>query len=141
MNIKPVVVLIVIIFIAAMAATAQDTSSSLDAPMVLSDTQGYDFSSYMRELTNRVRYNWYALIPGVAVRGEKGRVIVVFTIFRNGTVQNLHVVASSKVEVLDRAATAAIKASDPFAALPADFKGEHIDLQLSFLYNIKSENQ
>jgi outer membrane biosynthesis protein TonB len=47
---------------------------------------------------------------------------------------------SSKVQALDRAAKDAIEASDPFAALPADFKGDHLSVQLSFLYNIKPEN-
>jgi TonB family protein len=141
MNIRLVLVFIVVVFFASFTAIAQDTSSSLDAPTVLSDTQGYDFSSYMRELTNRVRYNWYALIPDVAVRGEKGKVVVIFTIIRNGKVQDLRLVASSNVQPLDRAATGAIQVSDPFSPLPSDFKGERIILQLTFLYNIKSEKQ
>src|SRR5262249_33877052 len=113
---------------------------SIEPPTILSDTLGYDFVRYIGLLMNRLRYNWYSLIPEAAHRGAKGKVIVIFTIIRNGTVQNLRMVASSKVEILDRAATAAIKASDPFAPLPADFKGEYIDLQLDFLYNIKSKN-
>ena len=139
MKIKPVV-LIVVVFIAVSAATAQDTSYSIEPPTILSNSLGYDFARYIGPLMNRVRYNWYMMIPEVARRGEKGRVVVIFTIIRNGTVQNLRVVASSKVEVLDRAATAAIKASDPFAPLPADSKGEYLDLQLDFLYNIKANN-
>ena len=140
MNIRSALVLIVIVFVAVSAATAQDTSFSIEPPTILSDTLGYDFVRYIGAMMNRLRYNWYMMIPEMARRGEKGRVIVIFTIIRNGTVQNLRVVASSKVEVLDRAATAAIKASDPFAPLPADFKGDHIDLQLDFLYNIMSKN-
>src|SRR5262245_29170464 len=136
MNIKPVVVLMAVVSIAGSAATAQDTSSSMDAPVILSDTHGYDFSRYMGELTKRVRYNWYAIMPEVARQGEKGRVVVTFTIVQDGKIQDLRLVASSNVQALDRAAAAAIKLSDPFARLPSDFKGDHIMLQFSFLYNI-----
>jgi len=140
MKIKPIV-LIVVVFIAVSAATAQDTSYSIEPPTILSNSLGYDFARYIGPLMNRVRYNWYMMIPEVARRGEKGKVSVIFTIIRDGKVQDLRLVLSSKVQALDRAATAAIEASNPFAALPSDFKGEHIDLQLTFLYNIKSENQ
>ena len=141
MNIRPTLVLIVIVFVAVSAATAQDKSFSVEPPTLFSDSHGYDFVPYIRALMNRVRYNWYMMIPEVARRGEKGKVSVIFTIIRDGKVQDLRLVLSSKVQALDRAATAAIEASNPFAALPSDFKGEHIDLQLTFLYNIKSENQ
>ena len=141
MNIRPTLVLIVIVFVAVSAATAQDKSFSVEPPTLLSDSLGYDFARYIGALMNRVRYNWYMMIPEVARRGEKGKVSVIFTIIRDGKVQDLRLVLSSKVQALDRAATAAIEASNPFAALPSDFKGDHIDLQLSFLYNIKSENQ
>jgi len=140
MNIKPVVVLIAVVVIAVSPAIAQDASYSIDIPTILSDTLGYDFARYIGPLMNRVRYHWYMMIPEEARRGEKGKVVVIFTIVGNGAIQNLHVVVSSKVEELDRAATAAIKASDPFAPLPADFKGAHIDIELDFLYNIKSKN-
>ena len=140
MNIKPVVVLIVIVFVAVATATAQDKSFSIEPLTLLSDSLGYDFARYIGALMNRVRYNWYMMIPEEARRGEKGKVFVIFTITRDGKVQDLRLV-STKVRALDRAATAAIEASNPFAALPSDFKADHIDLQLSFLYNLKSENQ
>jgi len=141
MNLRPVVVLIFIVFVAVGAATAQDKSFSTELPILLSDPHGYDFGRYIGAMMNRVRDNWYMMIPEEARRGEKGRVVVTFTIIRDGKVQGLRLAASSKVQALDRAATAAIEASNPFAALPSDFKGDHIDLALGFLYNIKSENQ
>jgi len=138
MNIKPVV-LIAVVLIAVSAATAQDTSASTDTA-VLSDTHGYDISRYMEELTNRVRYNWYSIMPDVA-RREKGKVVVHFMIIRDGKVQDLRLVASSNVQPLDRAATGAIQLSSPFSPFPPDFKGEHLLLQFSFFYNMKSEKQ
>jgi outer membrane biosynthesis protein TonB len=37
---------------------------------------------------------------------------------------------------LDRAAVAGISASNPFPPLPAEFRGEQIRLQFTFLYNV-----
>jgi hypothetical protein len=65
------VVLIVTVFVALSTATAQDKSFSIEPPTLLSDTHGYDFGSYIRALMNRVRNNWYMMIPDVARRGTR----------------------------------------------------------------------
>jgi TonB family protein len=95
----------------------------------------------MMGVITRVRQNWYTLIPESARKGEKGRVYVTFTIIRTGKVQDLRILASSRNAVLDRAAYGAISSSDPFAALPSDFKGERLVLQFKFSYNEKSQEK
>jgi TonB family protein len=114
-----------------------DPNFSTEEPTILSDTRGYDFGPYMNQVINRVRYNWYSLIPEIARLGRKGRVVIIFTITANGTVDNPHIVANSGLEPLDRAAFGSITASNPFARLPAGFDGDHLDLQFTFLYNIR----
>jgi TonB family protein len=110
---------------------------STEEPTILSDTKGYDFGPYMNQVVNRVRYNWYSLIPEIARLGKKGRVVIIFTITGNGNIDNPHIVANSGTEPLDRAAFGAITQSNPFAKLPAGFSGDHLDLQFTFLYNIR----
>src|SRR5262245_19179336 len=117
----------------AITASAQD--SSTDIPTILSDTKGYDFGPYIHNVLTRVRQNWYALVPEVVLKGQKGRAVVVFTIVRDGKAQDLRLVASAGHQALDRAATGAIETSSPFAPLPTEFKGDRIVLQLPFLYN------
>jgi TonB family protein len=124
-----------ILALAMSASSAPVQDSSIDVPTILSDTQGYDFARYMTALITRVRYNWYSIMPEVARKGEKGRAVVVFTIVRDGKVQDLRLLASSGNRVLDRAATGAIQISSPFAVLPSEFKGDRITLQLPFEYN------
>jgi TonB family protein len=114
-----------------------DPNFSTEEPTILSDTKGYDFGPYMNQVVNRVRYNWYSLIPEIARLGRKGRVVIIFTITQNGTIENAHIVANSGLEPLDRAAFGSITASNPFAKLPAGFDGDHLDLQFTFLYNIR----
>jgi TonB family protein len=115
----------------------EDPNFSTEEPTILSDTRGYDFGPYMNQVVNRVRYNWYSLIPEIARLGKKGRVVVIFTITQNGTIDNAHIVANSGTEPLDRAAFGSITASNPFAKLPAGFDGDRLVLQFTFLYNIR----
>src|SRR5207237_2568675 len=109
---------------------------SNDGLEILSDTHGYDFGPYVNEAVLRIRKNWYALIPREVRQGAKGRTVVTFTILAAGTVKDLKVTVSSGMESADRAAFGAISASNPFAKLPADFKGDHLDLRLTLSYNM-----
>src|SRR5205085_1425650 len=115
----------------------EDPNFSTEEPTILSDTKGYDFGPYMNQVVNRVRINWYTLIPEVARLGKKGRVIIIFTITKNGTIDDIRLVANSGTEPLDRAAMGSITASNPFARLPAGFDGDRLVLQFTFLYNIR----
>jgi len=114
----------------------EDPNFSTEDPTILSDTRGYDFGPYMNQVVNRVRVNWYTLIPEIARLGKKGRVVIIFTITKNGGIDDIRLVANSGTEPLDRAAMGAITASNPFARLPAGFDGDRLVLQFTFLYNI-----
>jgi len=110
---------------------------STDEPKILSDQRGYDFGPYMNQVVNRVRVNWYSLIPQAArLRQLRGRVVIIFTISNDGTVRDERIVADSGYVPLDRAAEGAILASNPFPRLPDDFDGENLILQFTFLYNM-----
>src|SRR5207244_10151035 len=104
---------------------------------VLCVRRGYDFVDYMNQVVTRVRLNCYALIPEIARLGRKGRVVIIFTITKNGTIDDIRLVANSGTEPLDRAAMGSITASNPFARLPAGFDGDRLVLQFTFLYNIR----
>jgi TonB family protein len=112
-----------------------DFSTSEDAK-ILSDTRGYDFGPYMNQVVNRVRVNWYSLLPEIARLGRRGRVVIVFTITANGSVANLQLVANSGTEPLDRSAIGSINLSNPFPKLPPGFDGDHLTLQFTYLYNM-----
>jgi TonB family protein len=83
-----------------------------------------------------IRRNWYVAMPEVARIGKRGRVTLQFEVLKAGTVARIWLVAGSQSDPLDRAALAAISASNPFQPLPAEFKGPNIRLQIMFLYNI-----
>jgi TonB family protein len=110
---------------------------STEEPTILSDTRGYDFGPYMNQVVNRVRYNWYSLIPEAArFRQLRGRVVIIFTITKTGIVADERIVADSGSLPLDRAALSSILASNPFPPIPDDFDGDSLVLQFTFLYNV-----
>ena len=115
------------------------TPGAIGGAQILTDTMGVDFDPYLRRVIADIRKNWFAVMPEIARLGKRGRVVVVFDIQRDGSVAKLFLVSASGAEPLDRAALAGISASVPFPALPAEFRGPVLRLQVSFLYNVAPE--
>jgi TonB family protein len=118
-------------------SSAQNTQLSANDPIILSDTHGYDFTNYLKLMADQIRAKWYAGMPDAARQGQKGRVVVVFTVLRDGTAPDLRIVAESGTRSLDEAATAAIQSASPFPQLPAAFNDNQIVVQFAFVYNQK----
>jgi TonB family protein len=112
-------------------------------PKILSDTRGVDFTPYLIRLVREVRRNWYAVIPESARWGEQGKVVIVFAIQQDGSVPigQPQIIYSSGRSHLDRPTLAAIRASQPFPPLPAEFTGPNLVLQFTFLYNLPLDYQ
>jgi TonB family protein len=108
---------------------------SVNDPVILSDTHGYNFEKYLDVLAQQVRTKWYSAMPDAAERGERGRVFLIFSVLRDGTSQDLRIVSRSGTESLDQAAAAAVRSATPFSQLPTDFSDNRIIVQLAFLYN------
>lgn len=108
---------------------------------ILTPTEGVDFSDYMNRVVAAVRRNWYAVMPESAMLGDRGRVVLEFTIMKNGSVPDgdpVRIMGSGK-EPLDRAAVSAIRSSNPFEPLPSAFSGPSLRLRFIFLYNLPIE--
>jgi TonB family protein len=95
----------------------------------------------MARVLASVRRNWYAVMPESAQLGDQGRVVLEFSIRRDGSVPDAdpeRLLGSGK-EPLDRAAVSAIRSSNPFDHLPPAFSGPEIRLRFIFLYNLPIE--
>lgn len=105
--------------------------------VILSDTMGVDFGPYLQHALYMIKRHWYDLMPDVARRPimKSGQVVIQFAILKNGRVQALRYARYSGDIALDRAAYGAITASNPFAALPQEFRGQYLELRIKFLYN------
>jgi TonB family protein len=103
---------------------------------ILSDTQGVDFGPYMARVVAAVRRNWYAIIPEEAGPPfyKTGRVIIEFSILKNGSIGGLDIRDGSGSSALDHAAKGGITASNPFPPLPSEYKGSELKLRFYFFY-------
>jgi TonB family protein len=101
-----------------------------------SDPMGVDFRPYLTQILATIRRNWYAVMPESVKLGRHGKVGLLFAITKSGNVSKVTWAFQSGADALDKAAVAAISASNPFPPLPAEFKGERVVLQLNFAYNV-----
>jgi TonB family protein len=101
-----------------------------------SDPMGVDFRPYLTQILATIRRNWYAVMPESVKLGRHGKVGLLFAITKSGNVSKVTWAFQSGADSLDKAAVAAISASNPFPPLPAEFKGDRVVLQLNFAYNV-----
>lgn len=90
-----------------------------------------DFGPYMKELQRRIKMNW-----DPPKGNESKRVVLLFSIARDGRLLNVKVHRSSGLQAADKAAIDAVKLTAPFRPLPPDFKGDSVDIQFTFDYNV-----
>ena len=90
-----------------------------------------DFGPYMRELQRRIKMNW-----DPPKGNESKRVVLLFKIAKDGRLLSCRVHKSSGLPSADQAALKAVELTAPFKPLPPDFKGQNIDIQFTFDYNV-----
>lgn len=90
-----------------------------------------DFGPYMRELQRRIKLNW-----NPPKGNESKRVVLLFKIAKSGRMLSCRVLKSSGLPAADQAALRAVELTAPFRPLPAEFKGQSIDIQFTFDYNV-----
>jgi TonB family protein len=112
-----------------------ENGQSMQLPQLLSDTEGVDFTPYLRQILQTVRRNWQTVIPESVRLGRRGRVSIVLSIDRNGKIVKLVYGEQSGTNSLDEAAVAGVSMSQPFPPLPPEFKGAKIVVQFNFAYN------
>ena len=90
-----------------------------------------DFGPYMRDLQRRIKMNW-----DPPKGNESKRVVLLFRIAKNGRLLSIRVFKSSGLPNSDKAALNAVELTAPFRPLPAGFRGNSIDIQFTFDYNV-----
>ncbi len=95
---------------------------------------GSRYSWYVEGVQRRVSGNWLesTVNPGLAYAP---RVIVNFTILRDGTITNIQVTQSSNDSSVDTSAIRAIQASSPLQSLPPEYSGSAVNVTFWFDYH------
>jgi TonB family protein len=101
----------------------------------LSFGEGGDFGErygwYVASVRNRISGNWLlsTISPSILTAP---RLYMTFTILRDGTVTNVEITQSSGLPEVDRSALRAVLASNPLPALPSEYAGNRVKVNLYF---------
>ncbi len=100
---------------------------------VFFDTRGFDLGPWGNRVVAIVGSNW--IIPVAADLGLKGVVSIAFDVDRGGSILNPKITSSSGIPSFDQAALNALRTSNPFPPLPADFPRQTLAAIFRFYYN------
>jgi TonB family protein len=95
--------------------------------------KGYDILPWATAVIDRLQVHW--TLPSVMSLPKTSKVSFIVVVKKTGELESIEVLEGTTVEVLDRAALEAIRASLPFPALPPDFPGDLLEMTFEFVYN------
>ncbi|HSA96947.1 MAG TPA: energy transducer TonB [Acidobacteriota bacterium] len=95
--------------------------------------KGFDLLPWATKVVDRLQLHWN--LPSVLALPEKAKVSFIIVVKKSGELDSIEILEGTTVEVLDRAALEAIRASLPFPALPEDFPGDLLEMTIEFVYN------
>lgn len=106
---------------------------------MLSDSEGVDFNSYLRDAYYSVKKNWFANMPPSVEKGQQGINTVEMRVLQDGSVPKdfLKMVRSSEKGDFDRASLQGVSDAIPFHHLPEAFSKSYIVLRFTFYYNLR----
>ncbi len=116
-------------YIISEAKPQEATEEVKETPLNYDAEDEVDFTSYIEEVQRSIYANWNP--PKMSV---DNRVKVVFTVSKNGGLQNIQITESSGIEDMDRAAINAVKLASPFKPLPAKYNKDEVDVNFDFDY-------
>jgi TonB family protein len=105
--------------------------AAVHLPDIVSDSMGVDFAPYFHQsLLPSLRRSWHSVIRERGITPTSPlKLAAEFTVHKDGTLDELKIAESSGDAEADQAALDAIRNAGPFAALPAEFKGESLRLR------------
>jgi TonB family protein len=112
---------------------------------ILSDTRGVDFFPYLERMKIEIYKHWYEVLPESVFPpiSKKGKLLIQFSIMKDGSVRGMVLVVSSGDAALDRAAWGGIVGSNPLPPLPEEYTrlgGTDLTIQGMFIYNLEERD-
>lgn len=105
-----------------------------------SDTLGVDFGPYLQRVHDEIERHWREVLPPSVFPpiSKKGKLLIQFSIMKDGSIRGMALVASSEDVALDRAAWGGIVGSSPLPPLPDEYiqrGGQDLTIRGMFIYN------
>jgi len=120
-----------------------DKGQPEEPPEILEDTISLDtkdrrYVSYMAVLKGRIHEHW--TYPEQAREYLlEGKLLLVFTLSRDGSLIDVRVESSSGHEILDSEASRAVRAAAPYPAFPDHLRVKRLHVQATFNYSFTSQ--
>jgi periplasmic protein TonB len=114
-----------------------DTPGPLNGGIAMKGAGGGEFDArypwYVQSVRKRISDNWLQNTIDPAVRSaRRAKTVVTFTILRDGTVQNIKLDTPSGNRSMDDSAMRAMLSIDKMPQLPADWRGNSVDVTFDF---------
>ncbi len=93
----------------------------------------YDLLPWATSVIDRLQVNW--TLPSVPEVPQAAKISMIVVIKKTGELDSIEILEGTSLELLDRSALEALRASLPFPALPADFPGDLLEITFEFVYN------
>lgn len=102
---------------------------------ILSDTQGVDFTEWLRRFQRQTQAVWEPMLPEEIYPplSKRGTTVLDITIGPDGTIQHMKIADSTHDVALDKAAWGSIVSQDKLQPLPSAFHGPNIVLRCFFV--------
>jgi TonB family protein len=104
------------------------------------DTDDKRYVSYAGVIKERLKTHW-SYPPDARNNLIEGRLLVVFSLNKEGTLTRLEISRSSNHEILDREAERAIRSASPFPPFPEHITVGRLNIEASFDYQITARRK
>ena len=118
--------LVAALCLGAAPVVGQTASGRPLSVIVLSDTQGVDFTPYIRQAIRLIDKSWSTSSLQDLPDKFKSKTTIRFTISADGSIDSMELVESAHMIKVDRAAWGSITGIGQFRSLPAAFKGPNL---------------
>jgi TonB family protein len=114
--------------------------AEIDMPMVMTcggpvpaSRPEPDFTAYLSQLQRQIRQHW---APPNMDRDK--RVVIAYRVSCDGELLQARILESSGISAADQAGLTAVKQAAPFPPLPADYRGQAVEVQFAFDYGMRT---
>jgi hypothetical protein len=105
---------------------------------ILSDTQGVDFTAWLKRFDRGTMQAWQPLLPEEIQPplSKRGETFLLLTVLPDGTIGDIRLETSSHDDAINRSAWGSITSQGKLPALPSQFHGPNLVLRLHYMVNM-----
>lgn len=112
---------------------AQKEEEAGDSDTISLDTQEFKYASYFAQIKRKIELVW-SYPPEAGRQGLFGKLLLKFTILKDGTLADMKLIDSTGHQILDEEALHAVKMASPYPPFPKRIEKERLNVIASFSY-------